>query len=425
MSVSDRLQSYQAEKHELSDKLINSLRSMTDLPRQPQPQQSMRPPVAPRSSLDVVAVPDEEVEVPTEMSRTSARASFFVASSANSKEALSRTPMGGRSPSARGSPLGAPSPPGGSAGAEPLPIAPFSASGAGGTPAHQALLPAEAKIHVYHMRSVQYDQKTGRVDTSTIQPLSLGKTLINEALGIYHVGVTVRGVEYTFNMTRGLSSRKIGSVYSGVFAHEPRSAGPGNVFAHEHTLGTTTLTTEQVEAVAAEIGETLFQAKTYNRIKHNCGDFCRELSKRLRVDEPPSWCTRAADMARNFNLGGPAVDGIGDALDAEQEGGDSPQADGTYEVRPMILEGIQATYLPQAPWPDTSLSLMPLGMRPVLAPSPQHQVLEHAPGFFKEWNRGPQSKGRGVEVQVEVVSKAQLGDGFDDRRSLPAHLATM
>jgi len=390
MSGSDLLQSYHAEKHELSDKLINSLRNFTDLPRQPQPQQSMRPPVAPRSSLDLVAVPDEE--------------------------APSRTPLGSRSPSARGSPLGA----------EPPPIAPFSASGeGGGAPAHSALQPAEAKIHVYHMRSVQYDQKTGRVDTSTIQPLSLGKTLMNEALGIYHVGITVRGVEYTFNMTRGLSSRKIGSVYSGVFAHEPRSAGPGNVFAHEYTLGSTTLTTEQVEAVAAEIGETLFQAKTYNRIKHNCGDFCRELSKRLRVDEPPSWCTRAADMARNFNLGGPAVDGNGDALDGEQEGGDSPQADGTYEGRPMMLEGIQATYLPQAPWPDNSLSLMPLGMRPVLAPSPQHQVLEHAPGFFKEWNRTPQSKGRGVEVQVEVVSKAQLGDGFDDRRSLPAHLATM
>merc|ERR1712232_1099354 len=79
------------------------------------------------------------------------------------------------------------------------------------------------------------------------------------------------------------------------------------------SLGGTALTAAQVQALAAQLGDTNFKKTSYNRIKHNCVDFASHLGQLIEADELPSWCHRGATVGR---LVGSGVDSMSAAAAA-------------------------------------------------------------------------------------------------------------
>lgn len=184
--------------------------------------------------------------------------------------------------------------------------------------------PAEVNYNVYYQRAVSYD-KNGRVSTGMGGPsLGILEKGLKTVMGVYHVGVAVGGVEYTFGMSRGYNTKRLGSDDNGVWVHEPTRAGPGNVFCQTVCLGTTQHSAEQVEQIAIELGEKDFQRSKYNRINHNCTDFARRFCKDLGASqEPPSWSHRGADLAKMFGWGGGKAEAAAEAEEDAAQGRDA------------------------------------------------------------------------------------------------------
>jgi len=314
-----------------------------------------------------------------------------------------------RSPTQRGpAPTTAPS--GLSVCAEPAPAAvPLSTSA---VPMHAARQPAEVTLDVYYQRAVAFEN--GRVRTGMRGPaLSMAEKAWKDMIGVYHVGVAVRGVEYAFGMSRGYNSRRLGSLENGVFVHEVQRAGPGNVFKQAVGLGTTQLSAEQVEDVARNLGESLFVRTSYNRIHHNCVDFAKHLCKALGAQEPPSWSYRGANIAKTLGMG----DQVKGADEAEDEEGGAvmanSQVEAATEVNSAAFDPVAQPLPPQLHFAQTHHPMVGAN----LALSPQLQQLQQLPqlqpavgahGLPLQHQLQPQVRScQAVEVPVEVVVKSQ------------------
>jgi len=173
---------------------------------------------------------------------------------------------------------------------EPAPAA-IPASCAGSGPAHASLQPAQVTLHAYHQLACS---KGRRVRGSG------NFSYVKEVLGIFHVGVAVRGKEYTFGMSQGKNCAQLGQD-GGVYTHEPKEAGHFNEFKHEESLGTTSLTEQQVLEVAMDMSSKDWKSAGYDRYEHNCVDFGQEFSKRLGAGDVPAWAQRALLMKRNLD----------------------------------------------------------------------------------------------------------------------------
>lgn len=167
-------------------------------------------------------------------------------------------------------------------------------------------------LNVYFIRSVAFDEN-GRVQRTAKSNLTWGRKLVKDVLGIYHVGLEIHGVEYTFGNYHAKNSRRLGSWESGVCAHAPRGAGPRYVFKDSINLGSTLWAAPLVEEAAAKLGSDEFTAGSYDKIQHNCVDFVRSLGNVVGASELPLWCHRAASVARLPKAG---VDAVGAAVSA-------------------------------------------------------------------------------------------------------------
>lgn len=179
---------------------------------------------------------------------------------------------------------------------EPTPAA-IPASGAGSGWASRQK--AEVHCNVYYLRPVTFNEHN-RVSTMLSEndyKWQLHK-LKEDSIGRYHVGVVVRDREYVFGNYRAPNSVLHGGEESGICAHDPQKAGPQYVFKQAESLGHTALTVEQIDRIADDLGNDAFKRNTYVKLDHNCVDFAKVFCQRLSVQEPPPWCSWAADTAR-------------------------------------------------------------------------------------------------------------------------------
>ncbi|KAG1335309.1 putative deSI-like protein [Cocos nucifera] len=90
-------------------------------------------------------------------------------------------------------------------------------------------------------------------------------------LDVYHSGVQVHGVEYTYGVHEHTTT--------GIFAAEPRHY-PGFVFRKSILIGRTDLGLWEVPALMEELA-TEYTDNTYNLIFKKCNHFCNEACLRL------------------------------------------------------------------------------------------------------------------------------------------------
>ena len=105
-------------------------------------------------------------------------------------------------------------------------------------------------------------------------------------LGMYHSGVEIGGVEYTF------------SSGSGVFNHAPRAAG-GAKFRETVNLGT--LASSSAVGTAIEELRHEFRGTDYNVLERNCNHFAEALVWRLLGKQLPGYVNRMAGFGAMFS----------------------------------------------------------------------------------------------------------------------------
>mmetsp|Transcript_35984 Transcript_35984/g.81242 ORF Transcript_35984/g.81242 Transcript_35984/m.81242 type:complete len:422 (+) Transcript_35984:101-1366(+) len=158
--------------------------------------------------------------------------------------------------------------------------------------------PATVQANVYWIREVSYDSQ-GHIDKSIDgSQLSWQQKFVKDMLGVYHVGIQVHEMEYTFGNYHAPDGRCLGGDSSGVCAHTPCKAGMHLEFRESIMLGDTRLSAAQVEGCAGFLGKQEFQKASYNRIHMNCIDFCQKLAGKLGASEIPAWCYRGVAAAR-------------------------------------------------------------------------------------------------------------------------------
>jgi len=161
-------------------------------------------------------------------------------------------------------------------------------------------------LNVYWQRPIAFDEngRAQRRPGGVVPELFWHQKLVRDILGIYHVGVVVHGVEYTFGNYHAPHSHQLGGAAGGVVAHTPAQAGPHNVVKQSVPMGITRMAEGQVAEIAMDLSLTDFVRQSYNRVENNCVDFAREFCCRLGVEvEFPTWCHRASTTAKLIGLG--------------------------------------------------------------------------------------------------------------------------
>jgi hypothetical protein len=165
------------------------------------------------------------------------------------------------------------------------------------------LYQADVSLSIYWQRHVAFDEK-GRAQRSARSELTWHHKLVQDMLGIYHIGVVVHGVEYSFGNSHAPHSQQLGGRVGGVVRHVPSQAGPHNVFKQSVPMGSICVTADHVSRIAEHLSLTHFGCKSYNRFQHNCADFAAEFCSQLGVkNELPSWCRRGSAAAKLMGLG--------------------------------------------------------------------------------------------------------------------------
>ncbi|CAM9660695.1 unnamed protein product, partial [Discosporangium mesarthrocarpum] len=110
-------------------------------------------------------------------------------------------------------------------------------------------------------------------------------------LGLYHSGVEVGGVEYTFSE-------------AGIVQHAPRRVEGNHCrFKSVENMGEFIGTANELHRIIRGLREDGFTPGSYNIARHNCNHFADELCFALTGRRIPGWINRAA------NVGGWAGEG--------------------------------------------------------------------------------------------------------------------
>mmetsp|Transcript_60915 Transcript_60915/g.178070 ORF Transcript_60915/g.178070 Transcript_60915/m.178070 type:complete len:205 (+) Transcript_60915:42-656(+) len=103
--------------------------------------------------------------------------------------------------------------------------------------------------------------------------------------GIYHCGVQVHGVEWSYSDTEtGLGD--------GIFSCAPQKC-PDHSFYEAVPLGWSGASEREVIWII-KILKSTWTADNYDLLRRNCCHFCDELCRRLHVDSVPDWVTSSA-----------------------------------------------------------------------------------------------------------------------------------
>mmetsp|Transcript_38546 Transcript_38546/g.81792 ORF Transcript_38546/g.81792 Transcript_38546/m.81792 type:complete len:418 (-) Transcript_38546:69-1322(-) len=132
----------------------------------------------------------------------------------------------------------------------------------------------QAFLHIYDLKGVA----------------GLNDTTISMGLGVFHVGIEVYGVEWSYGYFDSPN------LVSGVYPFHPKKC-PIGTYRESQSLGPIRAHSAAdvwrlLEALATE-----WLGHEYHPLKYNCLDFCRELSRLLHLQEMPTWVGRLATVA--------------------------------------------------------------------------------------------------------------------------------
>ncbi|CAJ1344759.1 unnamed protein product [Effrenium voratum] len=157
---------------------------------------------------------------------------------------------------------------------------------------------AAVKLNVYHLRPVL--SRDERKYQALVDPVPQWLRLwAKDAVGVYHVGVEVYGIEFCYGVYSMKNGYMVGGPENGIIAHEPRISGRGCLWRSEVPLGTTSCSPEQVVAMARALGGNRFGRQDYDRLENNCVDFAGEFLRQLGAEEMPHWCQRGLRWYRS------------------------------------------------------------------------------------------------------------------------------
>ncbi|KAL1224677.1 DeSI-like protein [Cardamine amara subsp. amara] len=105
-------------------------------------------------------------------------------------------------------------------------------------------------------------------------------------LGVFHSGVEIHGVEYSFGAHESSST--------GIFEVEPKKC-PGFTFRKSILVGKTDIDAKEVRVYMEKLAEE-FQGKKYHLITRNCNHFCNEVCLKLTQKPIPRWVNRLARL---------------------------------------------------------------------------------------------------------------------------------
>jgi len=159
-------------------------------------------------------------------------------------------------------------------------------------------------------------------------------------LGVYHSGILIQGVEYTFDNIASFNG-------SGVIAHEPYyddvERGATLPLRCKILLGRSQLPARAAHAILSRLAP-LWPAGSYDVLEHNCHHWSMEAAQRLGVQPLPYWVCRSTEVLRFFS-------GIDTSSSAD---GDRPPtvhrciADGGQKAsRPMSMLKMRDKYSPR------------------------------------------------------------------------------
>jgi deubiquitinase DESI2 len=101
--------------------------------------------------------------------------------------------------------------------------------------------------------------------------------------GLYHTGVEISGVEYTF------------ASQSGIFRHTPRAV-PQATFREQLLIGTMDGGSSEIKTFVDALGDEKFGPNDYHILRNNCNHFANEFCRKL-VNKPlPGYINRMADI---------------------------------------------------------------------------------------------------------------------------------
>jgi energy-coupling factor transporter ATP-binding protein EcfA2 len=140
-----------------------------------------------------------------------------------------------------------------------------------------------------------YDLNAGHINAIT-GTLGLG--------GVYHAGVEVFGVEWTFGS---------GHPDGGVYPNPPRQSTKGNL-VQSLPLGPTALTCEEVTQELTRLAVE-WPASKYHLTRSNCVHFCEAFVGVLKCRAIPTWVNRLAKTGSMINI--PGIDVRADYFDDE------------------------------------------------------------------------------------------------------------
>lgn len=150
----------------------------------------------------------------------------------------------------------------------------------------------EAWLHVYDLNGT-------KGANNTLHPLGLG---------LFHAGLEVYGVEWSF----GGALMPPGHLpVTGIHSMPPRSC-PGATYRESISLGAVPHSAEEVWQILLKLA-VQWLATAYHPLKRNCLNFCSEFATALAVQDVPSWVGRLA-LAADILLS-PVV-GVLDAFNA-------------------------------------------------------------------------------------------------------------
>ena len=127
---------------------------------------------------------------------------------------------------------------------------------------------------------------------SNAQPINLSKI----GFGIYHTGIEINGIEYTF-----AGSEDAGDI-SGISAQTPRTTPTGSQWKYKESksLGYTNKTSKEITSILDQL-QTEFKANTYHITGKNCNHFTELVAHKLNVHEKyPNYINRAAKFGNFF-----------------------------------------------------------------------------------------------------------------------------
>eukprot|EP00929_Paragymnodinium_shiwhaense_P091649 TRINITY_DN51551_c0_g2_i1.p1 TRINITY_DN51551_c0_g2~~TRINITY_DN51551_c0_g2_i1.p1 ORF type:complete len:200 (-),score=39.21 TRINITY_DN51551_c0_g2_i1:53-652(-) len=127
---------------------------------------------------------------------------------------------------------------------------------------------------------------------------SLNSALRHLGTGVYHVGIEVHGVEYTFEKKLDSEFRTV--CETGVSFDKPKA---NTAYSHREALplGYTRRSESEVQQIVTHMAAK-WSSEDYDILHCNCCHFCDAFSKQLGVQESPPWLKSAAQMGSQVLL---------------------------------------------------------------------------------------------------------------------------